>query len=70
MPGAHAQGLPGVTLTHTRCQVHKISIVEKNMSAILAGHVGGMVSLGLAMRSAGAVRELQEALFAYKETWW
>ena len=50
-------------LTHTGCQVHKLSTCEKAMAEILAGQVGGLVSLGMSMRSAGAVKELQEILF-------
>eukprot|EP00438_Fugacium_kawagutii_P029552 Skav201253 [mRNA] locus=scaffold1492:61058:62422:+ [translate_table: standard] len=53
----------GLSSTHGLCQVHKLSASEKSMSQILAGHIGGIVSLSLSMRSAGSVRELQEALF-------
>lgn len=48
--------------THMTCNVHKVSGAEKSMSQILAGHVGGMVSVSLSMRSCGSLRELRQCL--------
>lgn len=48
--------------THSTCNVHKVSGAGKSMSQILAGHVGGMVSVSLSMRSCGSLRELRQCL--------
>ena len=50
------------SFTHTTCNVHKVSGIEKTMSDIVAGHISGMVATGICMRSAGSVRELQQCL--------
>lgn len=54
---------PGFGSTNTTCHVHELSSCEKVLSDITAGHVGGMVSLGLAMRQAGSVQELRQILY-------
>lgn len=48
--------------THMPCGVHELSTCEKAMSDITSGHVGGLLSLGLSMRSAGALKELRKCL--------
>lgn len=53
---------PGWVLTHNTCTVHKLSGVEKAMSDITPGHIGGMIAIGMAMRNAGTMQELRKHL--------
>ena len=50
------------SLTHMMCQIHELSGCEKNMASIVSGHIGGMLSIGLCMRNAGALKDLRAAL--------
>lgn len=53
---------PGWVKTLNSCQVHEIAACEKAMGSIVGGHMGGIVSVGLCMRHAGALRELRKCL--------
>ncbi|CAE7297145.1 unnamed protein product [Symbiodinium sp. CCMP2592] len=54
-------------LTHMLCHVHQLSSSEKSLGDLIAGHVGGIVSLGLSTRFAGVLPELQQALYSLFE---
>ena len=48
--------------THTLCNVHRVSSIEKTMGDVVAGQISGMVAVGMAMRQAGVVKQLREIL--------
>ena len=54
---------PGFGSTHISCHIHELSSCEKVLSDLTAGHIGGMVSLGLAMKNAGSLQELRQILY-------
>ena len=58
---------PGWVRTHNTCNVHKLSGAEKSMSELVAGQMGGMVAVGMAMKNAGVTRELRKCLMAILE---
>ncbi|CAE7780590.1 unnamed protein product [Symbiodinium sp. CCMP2592] len=61
----HLQSLdPTWGLTHVFCHVHQLASCEKALSDLVAGHLGGLVSLGMCSRHAGALKDLRKALMA------
>ena len=53
--------------TQSSCVVHMVSSCEKAMSDVLGGHTGGMISVGLAMWTVGATKELRKCLMSIFE---
>jgi len=53
--------------TQSSCVVHMVSSCEKAMSDVLGGHTGGMISVGLAMWTVGATKELRKCLMSVFE---
>ena len=50
-------------LTHTPCDIHKLSTCEKATLNLVSSHVSGMVNTGLATRIAGSKDALRRHLF-------